>query len=252
MTNFRFRRTLLVLAAAPLALTLAACGDKAGEGAPPKGEPIAKVAPPAGKVWADVIEETADGGLRMGNPEAPIKLVEYGSLTCPHCAKLAQEGFAPLVTNYVASGRVSFEFRSFAIHPQDVPLTVLARCSTKEAFFPLVEQIYANFDAMNAPYNDQATLDKAQATMQLPPEQRWSAFADTIGYTQFFAQRGIAVDQAHACLADTAKAKQVADFSQQYSAAGINGTPALFINGSKLDTTEWSALEAALQTAGAR
>jgi protein-disulfide isomerase len=250
MTALRFRSALLALA--PLALALTACGGGDDSAGLTKGEAIAKIAPPAGKAWADVIEETPDGGMRMGNPEAPIKLVEYGSLSCPGCAKLAQDGFAALSTNYVASGRVSFEFRSFAIHPQDVPLTVLVRCSSKEAFFPLVEQIYTNFDAINAPYNDQATMERAQATMQLAPEQRWSAFAETVGYTQFFAQRGVAVDQARACLADLPKAKQVADYAQKYSADGVTGTPTLKINGTKLEDSSWKALEVALQNAGAR
>ncbi len=250
MTALRFRPALLVLAAASLALS--ACGSKDGESGLPKGEAIAKIAPPAGKAWTEVIEETPDGGMRMGNPEAPIKLVEFGSLSCPGCAKLAQDGFAPLTTDYVASGRVSFEFRSFAIHPQDVPLTVLVRCSSKEAFFPLVEQIYANFDAMNVPYNDEATMQRAQATMQLAPAQRWGAFADSVGYTQFFAQRGVAVDQGKACLADLAKAKQVADFAQKYGADGVSGTPTLRINGTKLDESSWKGLEVALQNAGAR
>jgi protein-disulfide isomerase len=250
MTALRFRPALFALA--PLALALAACGGGDDASGPPKGDAIAKIAPPAGKAWTDVVEETADGGMRMGNPEAPIKLVEYGSLSCPGCAKLAQEGFAPLVSNYVASGRVSFEFRSFAIHPQDVPLTVLVRCSSKEAFFPLVEQIYANFDAMNAPYQDEATMQAAQAAMALAPEKRWTAFADAVGYSQFFAQRGVALDQAKACLADLPKAKAVADFAQKYGAEGINGTPTLKINGSKLDDSTWKALEVALQNAGAR
>jgi protein-disulfide isomerase len=248
MTALRFRLALI----APLALALAACGSSDDGSGPPKGEAIAKITPPAGKAWADMIEETADGGMRMGNPEAPIKLIEYGSLSCPGCAKLAQDGYVPLVTNYVASGRVSFEFRSFAIHPQDVPLTVLVRCSSKEAFFPLVEQIYSNFNAMNAPYNDQAIMDRATSAMQLPAEQRWGVFAETVGYTQFFAQRGVAADQAKACLADLPKAKQVADFSQKYTADGITGTPSLVINGIKLDDSSWKALEIALQNAGAR
>ncbi len=252
MTALRFRPSRIALALAPITLALAACGGTAGESGLTKGEAIAKIAPPAGKAWADVIAETAEGGMRMGNPEAPIKLVEYGSLSCPGCAKLAQEGFAPLVTNYVASGRVSFEFRSFAIHPQDVPLTVLVRCSSKEAFFPLVEQIYSNFDAMNAVFGDEAVMQRAQAAMQLAPEQRWTAFAEVTGYSQFFAQRGVAIDQSKACLADLTKAKQVADYSQQYSADGVNGTPTLMINGTKLDENNWKGLEVALQNAGAR
>jgi protein-disulfide isomerase len=246
-------RTFLLLAVAPLALGLAACKkDAAGEASAPQGAPVTAVAPPAGTAWADVIEATADGGMRMGNPEAPIKLVEYGSLTCPHCAKLAQQGFATLVQSYVASGRVSFEFRSFAIHPQDVPLTVLVRCAPKEAFFPLVEQIYANFETMNSVYEDKARLEQAQAAMQLAPAQRWAAFADAIGYTDFFSARGIARDQGHACLADLNKASLVADQAKKYGEAGINSTPTLLINGAKIDAAEWPGLEAALKAAGAR
>jgi Thioredoxin len=158
---------------------------------------VAAVAAPAGQAWSDVLETTPDGGMRMGNPDAPIKLLEYGSLSCPHCAKLSQEGFGSLVKNYVNTGKVNFEFRSFAIHPQDVPLTVFVRCAPKEAFFPLVEQVYTNFDAMNAPYQDKAKLDQAQAAMQLPAAQRWSAFADAIGYSDFFAARGIGEDQVN-------------------------------------------------------
>lgn len=246
-------RLALALALAPLALGLAACGKKDDAGAPAASStPIANIAAPAGKAWADVIEETADGGMRMGNPDAPIKLVEYGSLSCPHCAKLSQEGYEPLVTKYVASGRVSYEFRSFAIHPQDVPLTLLVRCSSKEAFFPLVEQLYTNFDAMNSVLQDKAVVERAEAAMRMPEAQRWTAFADALGYIQFFSQRGVAADQAKACLADGAKAKAVADLANKYGEAGINGTPTMFVNGSKVEGTEWSGLEAALQAAGAR
>lgn len=249
-------RLLLTIAVAPLALGLAACkADPAADAATaegPKGEPVAAMVPPAGKVWADVVAATPDGGMRMGNPAAPIKLVEYGSLTCPHCAKLSQEGFGPLVKNYVSTGKVSFEFRSFAIHPQDVPLTVLVRCAPTEAFFPLVEQIYTNFNAMNAVYGDKPRLAQAEAAMALPPAQRWAAFSQVVGYTDFFAARGVAKDQANACLSDLSKATLVADQAKKYGEAGINGTPAIFINGAKIDAGEWPGVETALKAAGAR
>lgn len=251
MTAIR-TRLLLTLAFAPLAL--AACKSEPATSASesPQGQPVAAVTAPAGQAWSDVLETTPDGGMRMGNPDAPIKLLEYGSLSCPHCAKLSQEGFGSLVKNYVNTGKVNFEFRSFAIHPQDVPLTVFVRCAPKEAFFPLVEQVYTNFDAMNAPYQDKAKLDQAQAAMQLPAAQRWSAFADAIGYSDFFAARGIAKDQGKACLADLSKATLVAEQAQKYGESGINGTPALFINGTKIDAGEWPGLETALKAAGAR
>lgn len=246
-------RLFLTIAIAPLAL--AACkadpaADAAADG--PKGDPVAAVTPPAGKAWADVVESTPDGGVRMGNPAAPIKVIEYGSLSCPGCAKLAQEGFAPLVANYVSTGKVSFEFRSFAIHPQDVPMTVLVRCAPQEAFFPLIEQIYTNFNAMNAVYGDKPRLAQAEAAMALPPAQRWVAFSQAVGYTDFFAARGVAKDQANACLADLSKATLVADQAKKYGEAGISGTPTLLINGAKLGVSDWPGLEAGLKAAGAR
>ena len=166
MINFRpqiqARYVLLAFAAAPLALGLAAC-KKDGETAAPAGSPIAKIAAPTGQKWDTVVAATAAGGMLMGNPAAPIKLVEYGSLSCPHCARFAVEAMEPLKTEFVSSGRVSYEYRSFAIHPQDVPLTVMIRCAPKESFFPLLEQVYGNFDAMQLPLQDPAVQKAAEA-----------------------------------------------------------------------------------------
>jgi protein-disulfide isomerase len=248
-SRFAPARILLAALALPLALGLASCGKKAGDAS---GDTATRIAAPAGKAWSDVVAKTADGGYQMGNPNAPIKLIEYGSLSCPHCAKFAQEGYDQLVNEFVGSGRVSYEFRSFAIHPQDVPLTVLAECGSAEAFFPLIHQIYSNFDALNAPLGDPATEPKLKVAQQLPQSQRFFAIADALGYVAFFAQRGIATDQAKACLGNQASVKAVADNAQKYGDSGITGTPSLLVNGAKLDTTEWGEVRKALMAAGAR
>jgi len=250
MIRTTLSRLALAAVALPLALGLSACGKK--DAADLSGDKVAAVAAPAGKAWSDVVAKTADGGYVMGNPNAPIKLVEYGSLSCPHCAKFAQEGYDQLANEFVGSGRVSYEFRSFAIHPQDVPLTVLAQCGSTEAFFPLIHQIYTNFDAMNAPLSDPATQPKLDAAQKTPPPGRFVALAEALGYTEFFAQRGISVDQAKACLANPANAQAVADHAQKYGEAGISSTPTILINGTKLDAGEWEATRKALMAAGAR
>lgn len=246
-----FSRFALAALALPLALGLAACGKKEGA-ADLGGDRIAPIEAPAGKAWADTVAKTADGGYLMGNPNAPIKLIEYGSLSCPTCAKFAQDGYDELVGQFVGSGRVSFEFRSFAIHPQDVPLTVLAQCGSNEAFFPLTHQIYTNFEALNAPLGDPSTQAKANAAAQAPPPGRFVALAEALGYTDFFAQRGIALDQGKACLSNPANAQAVADHAQKYSENGITGTPSLLINGTKIDATDWAGTRQALMAAGAR
>jgi protein-disulfide isomerase len=238
---------------APLALAifaLAACNKSSDS--PSSSAVIKAIAPPAGTAWSDKVEATPEGGVRMGNPAAPIKLVEYGSLSCPHCAKLAEDGFPKLTGDYVKSGRVSYEFRSFVIHPQDVPLTLLAKCGSLETFFPLVEQIYKNFEAMEAPLQDPAVQQKANAAIQGPPEQRMTGLAEALGFTQFFSARGLTVDKAHACLADGAKVKALDALTQKYSSDGIESTPTLILNGEKLGTTDWADLDNALKAAGAR
>lgn len=244
-----FSTISLVGLALPLALGLAGC-KKSETTAAATGEPVAAVAPPAGKAWADIVTATPEGGMLMGNPNAPIKLVEYGSLSCPHCAKLAAESFAKLSEKYVAWGKVSFEYRSFAIHGIDIPLTVLARCAAPEAFFGLVEQVYANQTAL---------LDRAQkgqtaaeAAAKLPPAQRMIGVADAYGLTEFFSARGVPVDRAHKCLADTAAAEAVAKQAEEAGKQGIDSTPTLFINGVKEPAMTWVELEPALQAAGAR
>jgi len=234
----------------PLALGLAACSGKDAASGGLSGDPIAVIAPPAGKAWTDIVVRTDEGGYRMGNPDAPIKLVEYGSLSCPHCAKFAQQGFAELTGKFVSSGRVSFEFRSFAIHPQDVPLTVMTRCSSVEAAIPLTEQVYANFDALMA--RIQQGAPQAQAAMALPDDRRFVAMAEVLGITEFFAQRGISKDQARACLADFAAATEVAKQSEAYSADGVSSTPTLRINGETQEATTWEDLKARLEALGAR
>ena len=249
MHRMHLSRFALVLTIAPLALGLAACGKKEG-GSAANGQPVAKVAAPAGKTWQDVVARTPEGGYRMGNPNAPIKLVEYGSLSCPHCAKLSNDGFRQLVDTYVNSGRVSYEFRSFAIHGIDVPLTVLVRCAPPEAFFGMVEQLYQGQEAMmNRAMQNQA---QAEAAAKLPRQQQVLAMAEAYGLIDFFAQRGISTDQSKQCLANIPAADAVAKEAQAAGKAGIDSTPTLLVNGDKLEAHTWQELESELKNRGAR
>jgi protein-disulfide isomerase len=248
------RRLAFTTLAASAALALAACGSKDdATAAAPTGKPVAAVAAPAGQMWSDVVSATPEGGMRMGNPNAPIKLVEYGSLSCPHCAKLANEGMKPLVDKYVNSGRVSYEFRSFIIHGAiDVMLTQLAECGDTSTFFPMVDQLYATQDQWIAQVEKNG--NQANTAQSLPPQQRFGAMADILGLTDWFAARGVSKDQSHACLANVDQAQKIATQTQTWSTEqGIDSTPTLYLNGNKLsDVHEWPELEAALQNAGAR
>lgn len=252
MSVMKFRRFAMALALAPLALGLAACSKTEESTGGLSGAPIAKVAAPAGKSWNDVVTVTPEGGYRVGNPEAPLKLVEYGALSCSHCAEFAEASSAELRDNFVASGRVSYELNFFMLNFLDVPATLLATCSAPEAVVPLSEQFWGWQSQMfaNLQAAGQAQLEAAG---NLPPEQRFAAIAQLAGMDQFFASRGVALPQGKACLANAAKATQLVTATEKAGKdLGITGTPTFFLNGSKLSGNTWAVIKADLEKAGAR
>ncbi|HUQ13752.1 MAG TPA: thioredoxin domain-containing protein [Novosphingobium sp.] len=237
-----------------LSLSLAACDKGTSDGAAPteSATPIAKIAAPAGKSWAETVAVTPEGGYLMGNPAAPIKLIEFGALSCSHCAEFAEKAAAKLRDEYVASGRVSYELRLFMLNPYDVPAAMLATCGAPEAVIPLSEQFWAWQPNLFTNLQN-AGEARLQAIGNLPAEQRYAPLAQVGGMTEFFAARGIAADQATACLSNSAKATELANQTQQaVEKYNVQGTPTFRLNGADLGTVGWEQLEPMLQKAGAR
>lgn len=252
MTRLKFSRLVFGAIAIPLTLGLAACG--AGEGTDAQGnrDPIENVAPPEGKAWTEIVAKTPEGGYLMGNPEAPIKLVEFASLTCPHCAQFAETSGEEIRGTFVESGRVSFEFRNFVMNPLDLTMAMLTRCGTPESYFALTEQVFNNQNNVIETWSslDEAALNNAA---NQPPETRYQAMAELAGLPDFFASRGIAREQAMTCLADGAGAENLVQLTQQQSEElDITGTPSFLINGAKLDTNSWPEIKTRLENMGAR
>lgn len=246
------RRILISGLAITLALGLAACKGETGGEAAVTGEPIAKIAPPAGKTWAEVTSVTPEGGYTMGNPDAPIKLLEFGALSCSHCAEFSEKGAATLRDEFVASGRVQFELRLFMNNALDVPAALLTTCGSTDAVIARADQFWGWQKTMftNLQAADQA---KMQAISSLQPPQSFAAFADVAGMDDFFAGRGVAAEQAKTCLADTNKATALVQSTDKWGKEmGITGTPTFFLNGKKLEVNTWEAIKAELERAGAR
>jgi len=250
--NRSLSRIALAAAALPLALALTACDSKEGAGGGASGEKIAPIAAPAGKAWAEVVTKTPEGGYMMGNPNAPLKVVEFGSLTCGHCAEFAHQSAAELRDKFVGSGRVSFEFRNFVRDPVDITAAQLIRCGAPESFFPLTEQVFANQEAIIKGF--QAAGEPAiQAAMKQPEAQRGVALGQVTGLIDFFAARGIAKDQAAQCLSNPTAATDLARNAQEQGQKfDVQGTPTFLINGAKLDANTWPALKTELESRGAR
>lgn len=248
-TMTMIRRTTLAALAAPLVLALAACSSS--ETDLPEGDAIAAIAPPEGQQWSDVASETPEGGFVVGNPDAPIKLMEYASLTCPHCKDFAAEADEALHGKYVASGVVSYELRNQIHDPIDLTMAMLVRCSGPEAFQPLAKQMWDYLPTVSQLMG--SNQEAYKAALQQPEDKRYQAIAQTVGLIDFVAARGIAHDQAMQCLADPAKAREILDRSDKQSdELDVTGTPTFFVNGRNIGTHTWETLEPILQNAGAR
>jgi protein-disulfide isomerase len=243
-------RTLNILTASLAVVALAACGGS-GSGEAPKGEPIAKVAPPAGKIWSETVSKT-DEGFVMGNPEAKLHLVEYGAITCPGCAQFSEQSHSELV-EIVNSGRVKFEFRPFLVHGiQDMPGFLLTQCNGPEAYFGLTEQLYKQQPVWLSRLQ---TLTEAeqQSVPQMRPEQAVQFLADKFGLVDIVKQLGISEDAARACLADKTAFDKLAKGTEKVMGEGkVTGTPTFFLNGARLDVSGWPQVKGKLMEAGAR
>jgi protein-disulfide isomerase len=236
----------------PLALSLAACKGESTTADGVTGKPIAMIAAPAGKTWADTQAVSPEGGFQIGNPKAPIKLIEYGALSCSHCAEFSEKGAAQLREEFVNSGRVQYELRLFMLNALDVPAALLATCGSQEAVIARSDQFWAWQKQMFANLQ-QAGEAEFQAAGTLPPEQRFATLARLGGMDAFFAGRGVAADQAKACLADVNKATALVQATDKAGKEmNVTGTPTFFLNGKKLEVNTWEAVRAELERAGAR
>ncbi|WP_340589366.1 thioredoxin domain-containing protein [Erythrobacter alti] len=245
------RRFAFATLAAPLALVLSACGEEAADGEIAEGDPIAAIPAPEGQSWTDIVEVTEHDGYLLGNPDAPIKVVEYGSLTCGACANFAQNGAEQLREEYVSTGVVSFELRNLVRDGYDLTLARLTRCSAPESFHALSDQVWLNFEEIMG--GAQQGQQAMQQLGELPDDQLYVAVAETAGFLDFFAARGVSRDQAAACLSDNASVLEVgANSDAQAQEFNVTGTPTFFVNDVRVDGINWSDLEPVLQRAGAR
>ncbi len=240
------KKALFVSAFALLAVT--ACNKTPG-GATGNG-PVAQVAPPAGTSWTETVSATPVGGFVMGNPNAPVKLVEYGSLTCSHCAEFSEKGFPKLVEGYVSKGQVSYEFRNYVRDPYDVVAALTVRCGGPGPFFLMSEQLYADqpnwFKKLQG-----ITPAEQEAISKLSPGGQFETLGAKAGFDTFALQRGIPADKLKACYNDETTVKKLEEIrNKANSELNLEGTPTFTINDAKVDNAaSWDALEPALRKA---
>lgn len=219
------RRLLGGIAIAAVGLALTACSDSEDKAASAEPKPAvsnettASTTPSAEIPTADrdVDMEAAlkPGPLKemaLGDPNAPVKVIEYMSMTCPHCAHFHENTFEAIKTKYVDTGKVYFVLREFPF-PQDtasLAAFMLARCTTEDKFFPFV-----------------STLLKQQRTWAAPTD------GDVRGaMLQMSKLAGFTQETFDACLTNAKLAGDVSAVRDRGAQEfGVQSTPTFLING---------------------
>ena len=210
----------------------------------PLAQATAKPAP--ARDWSKAFSVSSAGGFVMGNPKAKLKLVEYGSLTCPHCRHFAQDAVKPFVAQYVRTGRVSWEFRPMVLNATDLGATLVARCGGPSRFFPIAETLYATQPAWTAK-TESVTQEQLEA---IPEKLVGLRMAERAGIIPVARANGIPVARARACLTDEAAQTRITQIYQGAIDAGVPGTPYFLINGNHAPIWDWKTLQQELRKAG--
>jgi protein-disulfide isomerase len=171
----------------------------------------------------------AEDGMVMGNPKAPVTVVEYASVGCPHCAAWAREVFPAFKARFVDTGKVRFVLREMLTG--NVALAqagfLTARCAGPDKYFQVVEAVYRG-------QGDVARQGAAYGVLL--------AIARNAGLTQ---------ERFDACLGDEAATAALQARSDRAAAGGVKSTPAFFVNGVPLGSDpDIDTLAAAIAKAG--
>ena len=173
--------------------------------------PAAAVLAPLATARAAGIGERP-GDLAVGDPDAPVTVIEFFSLTCPSCERFHKNVYNRLKPDYVDTGKVRFVARDFPLNAPALQAAVLAHCAGRDRYFTFIDVLFQTFDD-------------------------WAGSRD---YTDKLGQigelGGVSRDQFADCLADedieTAIFQSIADGQANYD---VSGTPTLVVNGEKYD-----------------
>lgn len=167
----------------------------------------------------------------LGSPNAPVTIIEYASLNCPHCAAFHEDVFDDFVSEFVDTGEVRFALREFPLNDRAAAAIMLARCAPGEnGFYSLVGHL---FDTQS----DWALADPG-------------VVLDTLfGVVQ---QAGFTRDSFDACLSNQELLANVTAVQNHALGLGVDATPTFFINGRKyLGELSLEQLRAAIEEARA-
>jgi len=150
------------------------------------------------------------GEMAIGDAKAPITVIEYASMTCPHCAHFSATTFPELKKRYIDTGKVRFMFREFPLDQLAAAGFILARCAGPDKYFPLVETLFAQ-------------------------QKDWVVQKPLQPLLAIAKQAGLSQEAFEACLDNRQLIEGMEKVRNQASEKfGVNSTPTFFVNGKRL------------------
>lgn len=200
--------------------------------------------------YASLVTITPQGAFVLGNPKAKVRLVEYLSYTCNHCAHFTEDAAVPLKRDYVAKGLVSVELRNLVRDAFDLTAALLARCGGPSRVFTLTEDMMRGQSVWMA-QGQLAAIKQETQLKAMPLTKQLQTLAKGTGLLAIAQARGVAPAQANACLASDQMHKTVMAMTKDaIEVRKINSTPSFLINGQPGPrTASWADVETALRAA---
>jgi protein-disulfide isomerase len=193
--------------------------------------------------WNATVTQGSDGAYTLGNPAAKVKLTEYVSYTCPHCAHFHKEADPLLRLSYVPQGKVSVRVEQVLRNPIDLTVAMLTNCGDTRTFFTRHNAFMAGQEKWLAKYDDFTPAQTARWTSGSVPD-RLRAIASDFDFYTIVAHWSTSRAQADKCLGDAAVLKRVTAQTEAASALGVDSTPSFAINGQvQADTHDWQTLK---------
>ena len=159
---------------------------------------------------ADLMQPNPLGEMAIGSESAPITVIEYASMTCPHCAHFSETTFPELKKRYIDTGKVRFIFREFPLDRLAFAGFLLARCVPSDKYFPMIETLFAQ-------------------------QRDWVVQSPLQPMRAIAKQAGVSQEAFDACLEDRKLIEGIEKVrSQAADKFGVNSTPTFFVNGKRL------------------
>ncbi len=175
----------------------------------------ATTSPPSSPPSASLDAPPLEGDRVLGRPDAPITIIEYASLTCPHCARFHKETLPKLKSSYIDTGKVKLVFRDFPFDGLALRASALARCAPPERYFAVIETLFQQQDV-------------------------WSRAKDPlVAIGNIGKLAGMSQATVDACFQDTKLLDKIVQGRMDSEKAhGVTSTPTFIIGGKKINGAE--------------